>query len=235
MLKVRWRRLTKAFAGWDLGRMKALVITGGECPPPELLRRFALESRLVIAADSGLDAALTAGIRPDIVVGDFDSLKDMKGLDTIPPGKILAFSREKDDTDTEIAIQTAWNNGSDYIVLAGGGGGRLDHLLGIWALFAREPPPREWHTREASVYFLGKGESAVFGVSIGSIVSVFPSGGRASSGMTSAGLKWPLEGLDWADGHYGISNKSAENHVRVSAGSCSLLIILPLGCERLPE
>lgn len=215
--------------------MKALVITGGECPPPELLRRFAVESRLVIAADSGLDAARAAGIQPDIVVGDFDSLKDMEGLDTIPPEKILAFSREKDDTDTEIAIQTAWSNGSDYVILAGGGGGRLDHLLGIWALFAREHAPREWHTYNESVYFLGKGESATFGVSPGSLVSVFPSGGEGSVGMSSSGLKWPLEGLIWAKGHFGISNESLGNEVRISAGSSRLIIILPLGCERLPK
>jgi len=215
--------------------MKALVITGGECPPPELLERLAAESELVIAADSGLDAARAAGILPDFVVGDFDSLKDMAGLDSIPSARILAFSREKDDTDTEIALATAWENGSDQVILAGGGGGRLDHLLGIWSLFARGRTPLEWHTGEESVYFLGAGESAAFGVSAGSTVSVFPAGGKGSVGMSSLGLEWPLDGLIWAEGHYGISNVSLGSEVRISAGSSSLLVILPLGCERLPE
>jgi thiamine pyrophosphokinase len=215
--------------------MKALIITGGECPPPELLERLAAESELVIAADSGLDAARAAGILPDIVVGDFDSLKDMAGLDSIPSGRILAFSREKDDTDTEIALATAWENGSDYVILAGGGGGRLDHLLGIWALFSRGRTPLEWHTGDESVYFLRVGESAAYKLPPGSTVSVFPARGDESHGMSSSGLKWPLDGLVWASGHYGISNQSLGGEVRISAGSGSLLIILPLGCERLPE
>ncbi|MDP2790348.1 MAG: thiamine diphosphokinase [Rectinemataceae bacterium] len=215
--------------------MEALLITGGQCPPPEFLKRLAARANLVIAADSGLDAARGAEIHPDIVVGDFDSLSDLARLDSLPPENILTFPRDKDDTDTEIALQTAWNNGSEYLILAGGGGGRLDHLLGVFALFARRPAPREWHTGGESVYFLGEGESATFGLPVGSVVSVFPAGNEGSSGMSSSGLKWPLDGLIWTQGYYGISNESIGSQVHISAGSSSLLVILPLGCERLPE
>ncbi|PKL06393.1 MAG: thiamine diphosphokinase [Spirochaetae bacterium HGW-Spirochaetae-9] len=215
--------------------MEALVITGGQCPPPEFLKRLAAHATLVIAADSGLDAARGAGIQPDVVVGDFDSLNDLAGLDSIPQENILTFPREKDDTDTEIAIQTAWNKGFDYVVLAGGGGGRLDHLLAVWALFARERTPQEWHTGSDSVYLLEKGKSAAFKVSPGVMVSVFPAGCEGSKGMSSSGLKWPLNSLTWDEGRYGISNESTGGEVHISAGSSSLLIILPLGCERLSE
>ncbi len=214
--------------------MEALVITGGQCPPPEFLKLLAVRADLVIAADSGLDAARAAGIHPDFVVGDFDSLHDKAGLDSIPAENILTFPRDKDDTDTEIALATAWKNAADRVVLAGGGGGRLDHLLAVCALFARERAPQEWHTGSDSVYFLEKGKSAAFKVPPGSMVSVFPVGFEGSLGMSSSGLKWPLEGLNWEKGRFGISNESMGEELEISAGSSGLLIILPLGCESLP-
>lgn len=215
--------------------MKALIVTGGEGPSPDYLRRLAASADIVIAADSGLDAAIKADVQPDLVVGDFDSLENLSRLETIPPERILRFSPEKDDTDTEIALSAAWSRGADYLIIAGGGGGRLDHLLAVTSLFARNKTPHEWHTLHESIYYLVKGTSAIFGVASGETVSVFPAGGGGSEGMSSTGLKWPLEGLRWEKGHFGISNESTGEKIGVSAGSSALLVILPAGGERLLE
>ncbi|HWR10966.1 MAG TPA: thiamine diphosphokinase [Rectinemataceae bacterium] len=212
--------------------MKALIITGGECPTREFLRELAGEADIVIAADSGLDAAIRAEIEPDLVVGDFDSLEDRSGLASIPPDKIVRYPVEKDDTDTEIALAAARAKGADYLIVAGGGGGRLDHLLAVASLFSRSLPPREWHTLHESAYFLETGESAIFEVYPKSTVSVFPSRGEGSRGMSSLGLKWPLKHLRWERGYFGISNESEGERIAISAGTSSLLIILPGGCKR---
>jgi thiamine pyrophosphokinase len=156
-------------------------------------------------------------------------------LDAIPPERIIRFSPEKDDTDTEIALSTAGSRGADYLIIAGGGGGRLDHLLAVTSLFARKETPREWHTLNESIYYLDKDTSAIFGVAFGATVSVFPAGGGGSEDMSSTGLKWPLEGLRWAEGYFGISNESTGEKICISAGSNALLVILPAGGERLPE
>ena len=215
--------------------MKALIITGGECPSSDNLKRLAETANIVIAADSGLDSAIQADIQPDLVVGDFDSLDDLSSLDAIPPERILRYSPEKDDTDTEIALSAAWSKGADYLIVAGGGGGRLDHLLAVTSLFARRETPREWHTLHESIYFLEKGTSADFSVVSGATVSVFPAGGGGSEGMSSTGLKWPLKGLRWEKGHFGISNESTGEKIGISAGSSALLVVLPAGGERLLE
>lgn len=227
--------MTKGPLDTNLIRMKALIITGGEGPSPDYLRRLAEAADIVIAADSGLDSAIQAEIQPDLVVGDFDSLEDLSCLDTISPERILRFSPEKDDTDTEIALSAARSRGADYLVIAGGGGGRLDHLLAVTSLFARSETPREWHTLHESIYFLEKGTSAIFGAVSGATVSVFPADGGGSVDMSSSGLKWPLEGLRWGKGYFGISNESTSDEIGISAGSGSLLVILPAGCERLLE
>ncbi|MFA5851816.1 MAG: thiamine diphosphokinase [Spirochaetales bacterium] len=213
--------------------MKALIITGGECPPSGLIRRLAERASLIIAADSGFDSARKAGIEPDLIVGDFDSVEDKAALAAFPVSKIIKFPMDKDDTDTEIAVSTATARGADYLMIAGGGGGRLDHLLAMSCLFDRgETAPREWHTSRESVYYIRQGELARFTLGQDSIVSVFPVGAlEGCRGMTSSGLKWPLEGLNWPSGYFGISNRALGGNAEILAGSSDLLVILPAGSE----
>ena len=210
--------------------MNALIITGGDCPPLRFLKRLASESDFVIAADSGLDAAFKAGIEPDFVVGDFDSLKDRSLLDRIPAAQKKRYSTDKDDTDTEIAMNAAFESKADRVVIAGGGGGRLDHLLALLCLFSRPQHPCEWHTRKESLYYLEAGKTVSFVMLPDSTVSVFPIG-SPSEGMSSSGLKWPLKGLVWEKGQFGISNRSSDKSVTISAGSAALVIIVPIGCK----
>ena len=76
----------------------------------------------VIAADKGLVHLEAQGIRPDLIVGDFDS------LGRVPAGdNILRHPVEKDDTDTMLAVKTALDRGMGTIVFYGCLGGRLDH------------------------------------------------------------------------------------------------------------
>jgi thiamine pyrophosphokinase len=213
--------------------MQALIVTGGESPPAEIMVKLAKKADIVIAADSGFDAALAAGLFPDLVVGDFDSLADRSALDALPADKVIEYSAEKDDTDTEIAINEALKRGADQIVVAGGGGGRLDHLLAMTDLFARGNAPRAWHTRNESVFFLDKGQTAGFALYEDAVVSVFPASAEESRGMASSGLRWPLAGLSWEKGYFGVSNRSVGDRAEISAGTCPLLVVVPIGCERL--
>ncbi len=215
--------------------MKALIITGGESPPPDFLKALALSADMVIAADSGYDTSLAADIDPELVVGDFDSLSDRGILSGLPAGKVLGYPRDKDDTDTEIAIKAARRRGADILAIAGGGGGRLDHLVAILRLFERKDPPQEWHTQRESSFYLGAGKVASFSVNPGSLVSVFPLAVELCRGMASRGLQWPLEGLAWERGYFGISNKSLGECVELRAGSSPLLVMLPLGSERIAQ
>src|SRR5262249_43011488 len=84
----------------------------------------------VIAADSGLDHALAAGLQPDLVVGDLDSVSP-EGLawarqHDVP---VDAYPADKDMTDTEIALHAAAAAEVDAVLLLAGEGDRLDHSL----------------------------------------------------------------------------------------------------------
>ncbi|HEY9054103.1 MAG TPA: thiamine diphosphokinase, partial [Rectinemataceae bacterium] len=222
--------LTKSFIGHTLSAMKALVITGGEGPPLDFLLRLAADSGLIIAADSGLHLAEEASIEPDYIIGDFDSIDSEDRLGKYDKRHIIKYPVLKDDTDTELALDLAKRSGANYTRIAGGGGGRLDHLLAVFRLFSRDDPPREWHISRDSAFLLEAGETMSFHALPGSRVSVF-SLGEESSGMESQGLAWPLSGLVWGPGRFGVSNVATEGSFSLKAGSSRLLVILPIDFE----
>lgn len=181
------------------------------------------EFSFVCAADSGLDVLRSWGVKPDLVVGDMDSIADPSVLAEYPD--VMPFPRDKDDTDTEIGIRALRSRGFGRIVIAGGGGGRLDHLLAVRALLERPDGPDEWLTRSERVVRLE--DPTTFNVNAGSTISVFPLAGGAS-GMKSSGLKWPLDGLWWDQGHFGVSNIAVADRIAIDPGERPIFVILPL-------
>ena len=100
--------------------MKTCFIVGAA----PLCRAFSVgEGDLIIAADGGWKALDKMGIRPHVVVGDFDSSEAPADL------PILRFPKEKDDTDTALAIKEGIRRGYARFVLYGCAGGRADHTL----------------------------------------------------------------------------------------------------------
>ncbi|HEY9592929.1 MAG TPA: thiamine diphosphokinase, partial [Spirochaetia bacterium] len=179
---------------------RGLLVIGGDGPSPAALAKCARDSDIVIAADSGFDACRAAGVEPLLVVGDMDSLSDRRLLDALPRDRVMIFPRDKDETDTEIGVRILRERGCAHLTIAGGGGGRLDHLLGVVALFERPEPPSRWLTTSEEI-LLVEGEAVIDGCA-GATISVFPVGAGVS-GMRSEGLHWPLDGLTFARGWAG--------------------------------
>ncbi len=209
------------------GLMKrALLVAGGDAPPASAILKRLPDIGFVCAADSGLDTLAAWGLRADLAVGDFDSLADPGLLAACP--EVMRHPAAKDDTDTELGLAELRRRGWESVMLAGGGGGRLDHILAIRALFERPDSPDEWLTAFERVVLLR--ETREFSCAPGSTVSVFPLAG-GSSGMGSEGLAWPLEGLVWDAGHFGLSNVASNGRFSITPGSAPLLVIMPQNAE----
>ncbi|MFM8268079.1 MAG: thiamine diphosphokinase [Ilumatobacteraceae bacterium] len=92
----------------------------------------------IVAADGGLDHAIAAGISPHALVGDLDSITAAGRMWAYAQGVAIdEHPPAKDLTDTELAITTALGAGADELLLVGGTGDRLDHLLGILLALGR--------------------------------------------------------------------------------------------------
>ncbi len=108
------------------------IFTGGQVFAETLaaLGVSVAEDALVIAADSGYLSAKRLGVRCDMLLGDLDSL-DKTSLTECELDEIekIIVSPIKDDTDTQLAVDTAISRGAERIYIIGGLGGRLDHTL----------------------------------------------------------------------------------------------------------
>ncbi len=179
----------------------------------------------IVCADSGLEYALRCGIRPNLLLGDFDSYPREK----LPAGiETLVLPAEKDDTDAMFAIRTGLERGYDRILLAGGIGGRPDHTVGAlmalnyaaqrgaeaicsdgrsWMELFRGPC-RKVYFQDRRIYF-----------------SVLPWGGPAL-GVTLEGMKYPLHNATLLpDFPLGVSNELAQPQASVEVQQGTLLIV----------
>jgi thiamine pyrophosphokinase len=200
--------------------MDALLFTGGEAP--ERMEALLQGKPFVCAADSGLAVARRWRLDPDLVAGDMDSLENASLLDSVPKDRIIVFPKDKDETDTEIGLRLLFERGYKEVALIGGGGGRLDHLIALLALFERPLRPRLWLTARERIDIVDK--EFYFSAGIGETVSAFPLGGGRTSAW-SEGLKWELGGLEWDRGGFGISNEAKAEIVRIRVLSGALMIV----------
>jgi len=110
---------------------QVVVVIGGADLAALAVERVG-DGATVIAADSGLDHAVAAGLRPALLVGDLDSIS--------ASGRMWAYAHEtevqehpvdKDASDTELAIAAALRvPGVQQLLVLAGDGDRLDHMLG---------------------------------------------------------------------------------------------------------
>lgn len=111
---------------------QTVIISGGMLEESYVLDVLnSEETDFIIAVDRGLAFLYQHHIRPDYIVGDFDSVsKDLveyyRTKECVP---IRAFNPVKDASDTEIAVRLAIALGRKNLVLLGGTGNRMDHVM----------------------------------------------------------------------------------------------------------
>src|SRR5690242_8499727 len=118
--------------------MRVVIFAGGTYRPGTASQNALANADMVIAADSGAETALRLGHVPAYVVGDFDSL-DAQLVEQLRArgSQIVSAAVEKDETDTELAVQCAIERGATHIILLGAlGGDRFDHTIANVLLLA---------------------------------------------------------------------------------------------------
>ncbi len=108
--------------------MDILIVSGGTPPPESLLKEYAGKSDYIIAADSGAAPLLKYGIKTDLLLGDFDSLKEEDRL-KISTDEVRIYKRQKDFSDTEAAVREALLLKPENVYMLGATGTRMDHFL----------------------------------------------------------------------------------------------------------
>jgi thiamine pyrophosphokinase len=201
-----------------------LIFAGGDPPEPDLAQEIPAAD-LVMAADSGYDAAVSLGYAVDVLVGDLDSIVTQ----TVPDHVIVErHPRDKDQTDLDLALELAMRDEPSRVVVVGGTGGRLDHELATASLICDERWAEielDWVSSRARAHVIRR-RRIVHG-DVGAIVTLLAVGGPVS-GLTTRGLKWELANATFEPGStWGVSNLMQTPIADIKVGSGCLLVVFP--------
>lgn len=203
--------------------MRCVIIAGSPDIDTEYIRRVVRDGDLIVCADRGYEYALSAGLRPDLVIGDFDSAEKLPP-DDLPQKRLNV---RKDDTDTAACADYALSRGADEIILLGATGGRLDHSYANFCLLqylSERGADARLCAPDVQVRLLTAGEYRFDGLS-GVTFSLFPFGcARATADVT--GASYPVSGFTFESGlTRGLSNVF-EEHCQITVSDGQLLLFI---------
>jgi thiamine pyrophosphokinase len=207
--------------------MTVLVFANGELADVNWVRPYLAVATAVIAADGGSRYLHALDHRPDLVIGDFDSLPaGWQEQWTAEGTRFVGHDVRKDETDLELALLYAANRYDAPILVFAALGGRLDQTMANLLLLAH-PGLRGKDIRlvePGQTAWLIDGRSVIQG-KVGDTVSLIPLGGDARVAATS-GLEWSLhdETLTFALAR-GVSNRLVAETAVVEVESGRLLCV----------
>lgn len=176
----------------------ACIFTNGDLKDESYYKNIVSNCGIIISADGASNALFKMGLSPDYLVGDMDSIEDKVLSYFKEEGKeVIIFPREKNQTDTEIAIDFAKDRGFKEVILLGALGNRIDHTLGnIGLLFYGREKSIEITIMDSKnkMYLLKEGGN-ILKTNKDQIVSFIAFAGDVK-GITLKGFKYPLIDYD---------------------------------------
>lgn len=205
-----------------------VVLAGGAPLSGTLVRPLPGAAR-VIAADGGILHAGPLGLTVDVLIGDLDSTPAARIDEARRAGvHIVEHARDKDATDLELALDLARDEGAGRVLVIGGHGGRVDHLLGNVGLLAspRYADLELTALLDAAIVTVVRTGRTLSGRP-GEAVTLLATHGSAE-GVTTEGLAFPLDGGTLEAGSSrGVSNRLIDDRARVTLERGVLLAVQP--------
>jgi len=202
----------------------AIFLGGDLTPSPRLLQM--IKGVRAVAADSGMRHAQTLNVTPELWVGDFDST-DAVLVNQFTHVERLAFSRDKDMTDGEIAIEQALARGAEKIILIGAfGGKRTEHEFCHFAQavnLAKTGTKVEILDGVKQAHPIPLKTSLTLNFEVGTSFSIL--GFSDLTGLTIEGAKWPLHQVNVPFGSSLILSNEVAGLLTVSLESGAALLL----------
>ncbi len=205
-----------------------VVFAGGD-PVDPVVREALPAPATVVAADSGLHHAQDLGVAVHIVVGDLDSVDEARLAAEVARGaQVERHPAEKDATDLELALDVARRLEADDVLVVGGAGGRLDHLLANALVLASD----EFAAMQVSAIVGGarvtvvRSRAELHGEP-GSLLTLLAVGSPAR-GVRAKALRYPLaDDVLFPASTRGVSNEFLEPLAVVEVDEGVLLAVQP--------
>jgi thiamine pyrophosphokinase len=185
----------------------------------------------IIGIDRGVHFCYRNGIKPDYILGDFDSISEetMHYYENQKDISICRFPPEKDATDTQLGVEKAIALKSTSICLLGGTGGRMDHFWGnvqSLAFSLRHGVLAGMVDAQNFITLLSEDTTLKRAEQFGTYVSFFPFGDHVE-GLTLTGFKYPLNNYFLTNyDTIGISNEIVEHVANIKFRQGILIMMM---------
>lgn len=213
-----------------IGAIDVVVATGGAALEPTAVAALP-PGAIIVAADGGLDWARAAGLEPDVLVGDLDSVSASGRAWASEHAQVLVHSDDKAATDTELAIEHAASLRPRRLVLIAGQGDRIDHsvaaigALGSSSLDEIGSVEAWWGANEIRIATLDRPVTLDHpGRTTFSVLAMH----GPSRGVSISGARWPLRDADLGPlvGE-GVSNQVLDPPVQITVRHGVLTVMIP--------
>jgi len=207
--------------------MRTVVFSNGDVGPADFYLTTIKPDDYLICADGGANAALALELLPDLVVGDMDSIKPGVRAELSARGstEFRIVSREKDETDTELALRAALERNPTEVLLTAVLGRRIDHAIANIHLLALVPDGLPCSIEEPDLSIWLVRSSLTLRGRQGALVSILAVGGDAR-GVTLSGFEYPLQEAELKQASsLGISNVVTRDVATVGVTSGMVLVI----------
>ena len=218
---------------------KIIIISGGCFGDPIFFKKKIAEIgvSLIIVCDGGVRHVQQLGIKPDVIIGDMDSLEPAQ-LKSYPAQgvKIIKYPANKDFTDTELALDYALNLKPTVIYIWGALGGRLDHTLANMFLLRKGQKAgiKTYLIDEYCEAFIVDKEET-FVDAKGVTVSLFAFSPKVE-GLSLSGFVYLLKDAVLTMGEsLGVSNIINKAHAKISVRAGNLLVVRYWQKDIFPE
>jgi thiamine pyrophosphokinase len=200
---------------------KAVLLANGKPPLKTKLEKHLKHADFFMCADGGANTAARMGFRPDLIIGDLDSISrsTLRSFSSVKTRRIA----DQNSTDLEKALNWLTKKGYGSIEIFGATGCRIDHTIGNLSAAAKFRHQSSIILYDADGLLYPLISNFEIDLPIGNIVSLIPL--TLCEGVRTKGLRWNLRYESMSLGtREGTSNVVTSSPVSVSVRRGTLIL-----------
>lgn len=195
----------------ELSRYSTIIVGNGETPQGEIPMLFLQHARFIVCCDGALEKLLKIDIKPDVVIGDCDSISEERRQQF---KDIIIEDKDQECNDLQKALKYCLKQQFGPVAILGASGLRDDHQLANLSILNMYAERMDLIMVSNYGLFSFISEDTTFASTPGQEVSVFSFDGQAL--FSFSGLQYPVHNRRFAQLWEGSLNKALGNSFTIT-------------------
>ena len=195
----------------ELSRYSTIIVGNGEVPQGEIPMLFLQHAHFIVCCDGALEKLLKIGMKPDVVIGDCDSISEDRRQQF---KDIIIEDKDQECNDLQKALKYCLRQQFGPVAILGASGLRDDHQLANLSILNMYAERMDLIMVSNYGLFSFISEDTTFASTPGQEVSVFSFDGQAL--FSFSGLQYPVHNRRFVQLWEGSLNKALGNSFTIT-------------------